>query len=125
MIILKRENIVLASKIASKSSGLEWIRKGGDKLGFDKKNINQAVEESLKRLQTDYIDLYQLHWPERTVPIFGELDFAYDPYDTSWIPFEEVLENLNYRDIKIIFNSIILKNEVDKPEFKLLMEMKK
>ena len=90
-----RDKIILASKVASKSDGLEWIREGKDKLGFDKKNINEAIDASLKRLKTDYIDLYQLHWPERNAPIFGKLDFEYDPYDKDWTEFEEVLENLN------------------------------
>ena len=89
-----REKIILATKIASKSEGLEWIRKGKDNLGFDIKNINAAVDSSLQRLQTDYIDLYQLHWPERKIPLFGKLDFEYDPYDTAWTNIEEVLENL-------------------------------
>ena len=57
--------------------------------------MNSAIDASLKRLQTDYIDLYQLHWPERKVPKFGQLDFEYDPYDNKWTPIEEVLENLN------------------------------
>ena len=91
----KRKEIILASKIASKSNGLEWVRDGGKKLGFDKKNMNAAVDASLKRLKTDYIDLYQLHWPERKVPFFGKLDFVYDPDDTDWSTVEEVLENLN------------------------------
>ena len=90
-----RNKIILASKIVSKSDGLEWIREGSDKLGFDKKNMNAAIDASLKRLKTDYIDLYQLHWPERKVPKFGQLDFKYDPTDNTWTTIEEVLFNLN------------------------------
>ena len=68
-----REKVILASKIAG--PGLPWIR-GGDSV-IDKKNIHLAVESSLKRLQTDYIDLYQLHWPNRGSYHFGQIwDFA-------------------------------------------------
>jgi aryl-alcohol dehydrogenase-like predicted oxidoreductase len=91
-----RSKVILASKIASKTENdLSWIREGAQKLGFDKKNMNAAIDASLQRLQTDYIDLYQLHWPERKVPKFGKLDFEYDPYDNEWIQIEEVLDNLN------------------------------
>jgi aryl-alcohol dehydrogenase-like predicted oxidoreductase len=90
-----RGKVILASKIASKSDGLEWIREGSKNLGFDKKNINAAIDASLKRLKTDYIDLYQLHWPERKVPKFGQLDYKYDPEDNTWTTMEEVLFNLN------------------------------
>ena len=91
-----RDKIILASKIASKAENdLNWIRKGSTNLGFDKNNMNQAIDASLKRLKTDYIDLYQLHWPERRVPRFGVLDFKYDESDIDWTPLEETLENLN------------------------------
>ena len=89
-----RDKIILASKIASKSDGLEWIRGGAEKLGFDKANMNAAIDASLKRLKTEYIDLYQLHWPERKIPRFGQLDYKYDPTD-NWTSIEEVLYNLN------------------------------
>ena len=63
----RRSDILLASKIAG--NGLSWIRNGAD---ISSDAIIQSVDASLKRLQTDYIDLYQLHWPNRTTPHFGE-----------------------------------------------------
>ena len=66
-----RDRVVLATKVAGPSRGMGWIRNG--KLDAD--NIRQAVEASLKRLQTDYIDLYQIHWPARNVPNFGQTFF--------------------------------------------------
>ncbi len=65
----QRERVVLASKIAGPNPHLHWIRGGHS--NFDPANIRAAVEASLSRLQTDHIDLYQLHWPSRNVPIFG------------------------------------------------------
>ena len=65
----KREELVLATKIAGPNRGMEYIRKP---LDFSKKSIHEAVELSLKNLQTDYIDLYQMHWPERVMNMFGK-----------------------------------------------------
>ncbi|PXX47511.1 aldo/keto reductase [Undibacterium pigrum] len=69
----KRSEIVLATKVAGPSRGMGWIRDGENDL--NEKNIRAAIETSLQRLQTDYIDLYQLHWPSRNAPIFGQKQF--------------------------------------------------
>jgi aryl-alcohol dehydrogenase-like predicted oxidoreductase len=94
----KREDIVLATKAAGPRRALNWIRNGPK--AFDEKNLREAVEGSLKRLQTDYIDLYQLHWPERNVPMFGQ--YKFDPSAEmegsklkEWVPIHEQLEALN------------------------------
>ncbi|HAJ71974.1 MAG TPA: NADP(H)-dependent aldo-keto reductase, partial [Methylophilaceae bacterium] len=65
-----RDKIVLASKVAGRNRNLHWIRGGDDTL--NRTNIRKAIEGSLQRLQTDYLDIYYLHWPERNVPIFGQ-----------------------------------------------------
>ncbi|HJV83722.1 NADP(H)-dependent aldo-keto reductase [Noviherbaspirillum sp.] len=69
----KRRDVVLATKAAGPSRGITWIRNGES--DFDAVNLRAAVDSSLKRLQTDYIDLYQLHWPSRNAPIFGQIAF--------------------------------------------------
>lgn len=71
----RRSNIVLATKVAGPAR-MAWIRNGQTDL--DARNLRAAVDASLKRLQTDYIDLYQLHWPSRNVPIFGQIRFNPD-----------------------------------------------
>ena len=65
----KRDDLVVATKIAGPNRGMAYIRQP---LNFSKQNIHQAVEQSLKNLQTDYIDLYQMHWPERVMNMFGQ-----------------------------------------------------
>lgn len=69
-----REKIVLATKVAGPSRGMPWIRAGEGMTGAD---ILASCEASLRRLRTDVIDLYQIHWPERNVPSFGAM--YYDP----------------------------------------------
>jgi aryl-alcohol dehydrogenase (NADP+) len=69
-----RDQLVVATKLTGPSRGFGWIR-GGPRVG--REQIEQAVDASLKRLQTDYIDLYQIHWPDRNVPTFGQS--AFDP----------------------------------------------
>ncbi len=69
-----RDRLIIATKITGPARGFEWVR-GGPRVTATQ--IAQAVETSLQRLQTDYIDLYQIHWPDRNVPMFGQS--AYDP----------------------------------------------
>ena len=68
-----RDKIIVATKVAGPSRNLDWIRGGPPAL--DRANIRAAIEGSLQRLQTDYVDLYQLHWPERNQPMFGQWQF--------------------------------------------------
>jgi len=86
-----REKIILATKIAG--NGLSWIRNGG--FQYDEKNITEAVEKSLLRLKTDYIDLYQLHWPERKSNYFGKLSYKHQEQEENWNDFEKILTVLN------------------------------
>nr|WP_090634211.1 NADP(H)-dependent aldo-keto reductase [Nitrosomonas marina] len=88
----RRDKVVLATKIAG--PGSDWIphiRSG--RTTYNRENIQSALDGSLKRLQTDYIDLYQLHWPERKTNYFGQLGFA-PADDAQYTPFVETLQVL-------------------------------
>jgi aryl-alcohol dehydrogenase-like predicted oxidoreductase len=85
-----RGKIVLATKVAGPSRGMPWVREGS---GMTAADIAASCEGSLRRLKTDVIDLYQIHWPERHVPAFGNM--YYDPArETSRTPIHEQLEAL-------------------------------
>ena len=86
-----RERVILASKIVGPSPNLTYIRKP---MGFEPEMIHEAVEGSLQRLQTDYIDLYQLHWPERSTNFFGKRGYRIGK-DNRWTDnFHAVLETM-------------------------------
>jgi aryl-alcohol dehydrogenase-like predicted oxidoreductase len=83
-----RQRIVLATKVAGPSRGMPWVREGA---GMTAQDILNSCEGSLRRLKTDVIDLYQIHWPERNVPIFGAM--YYDPKnERTQTPIHEQLE---------------------------------
>jgi len=84
----KREKVILATKVGGPSR--KYMR-GGENSFFGK-NLTEALDGSLKRLKTDYIDLYQLHWPERNVNNFGKL--GYEHKENNWNKFEDVLGDL-------------------------------
>jgi aryl-alcohol dehydrogenase-like predicted oxidoreductase len=86
-----RENVVIASKIAGPGDYTAHIRT----TGFSPEAINEAVDLELQRLQTDYIDLYQLHWPERQTNTFGVRDYNHNPSDAWQDNFNEVLHTLD------------------------------
>jgi len=88
----KRKEVILASKIAGPGEWISHIREGRTR--FNDKHITAAIDDSLKRLQTDYIDLYQLHWPERQTNFFGKLGFKPE-IEENLTPFLETLQALD------------------------------
>ena len=94
----QRDKLIIGSKISGPRRGMPWIR--NNEFSLDRKTIRNALHDSLTRLQTDYIDLYQIHWPERNVPLFGQ--FQFDPANEldaqgeqkNWVSIHNQLETL-------------------------------
>lgn len=95
----EREKLIIATKIAGPNRGMDYIRQP---LDFSKKSITEAVELSLKNLQTDYIDLYQMHWPERVMNMFGQRGVS--KIDTNW--------QENFFEILTIFDGLIKEGKI-------------
>jgi len=90
----KRDQVILASKIAGPSPNITWMRGQNN---FSRKAVFHAIEGSLKRLQTDYVDLYQLHWPERRTNYFGVKEYRHsksDPWQDNFLEILEAMKDL-------------------------------
>ncbi|MEM0951354.1 MAG: NADP(H)-dependent aldo-keto reductase [Cyanobacteria bacterium P01_H01_bin.74] len=84
-----RGKVILATKVCGRSARITWMRDGQHCL--DRKNIEKALDDSLKRLKTDYIDLYQVHWPDRTTNFFGHRGFVHPAQEEHTVSIEETL----------------------------------
>jgi len=87
----QRSKLIIATKITSTGRGFAWVR--GGPAAIDRKSVREALEGSLQRLQTDYVDLYQIHWPDRYVPSFGK-SFYEPSQERASVPIQEQLEAL-------------------------------
>ncbi|MEO1252576.1 MAG: aldo/keto reductase [Pseudomonadota bacterium] len=88
-----RTDTIIASKVTGRSQ-MDWIR-GGEECRLTRDQIVAAVERSLKNLETDYIDLYQTHWPDRRVQLFGSSRYGYVHHEDESVPIEETLRALD------------------------------
>lgn len=95
----KREDLVIATKIAGPNRGMAYIRQP---LDFSKKSIHEAVHLSLNNLQTDYIDLYQMHWPERVMNMFGQRGVS--KIDVEW--------QENFFEVLSIYDGLIKEGKI-------------
>jgi len=104
-----RDKFILATKITGRS-GMFWTRDNDEITRHTPAQIDEAVEKSLRRLQTDYIDLYQLHWPDRAMPAFGY--HSYRDYDAEeMVPLEDILGTLSRHVEKGNIRHIGISNE--------------
>ena len=110
-----RDKLIIGSKISGPRRGIPWIR--NNEFSLDRATIRAALHDSLTRLQTDYIDLYQIHWPERNVPLFGQ--FQFDPaneldaegQEKQWVSIHNQLETLAELVVEGKIRAIGLSNE--------------
>ena len=117
----KRNDIVLATKIAGPNRGMGYIR---EKLDYSKESILLSVDRSLQRLQTDYIDLYQFHWPERKVNFFGQR--GYTIQEDAWEDnFQDILQTLQQLIQQGKIGHIGVSNETPWGLMRFLAESKK
>ncbi len=116
-----RNKIILASKIAGPGDYTAHIRTSG----FKGNSIEEAIDLELKRLQTDYIDLYQLHWPERGTNTFGIRDYKHNEKDRWEDNFKTVLENLDNEVKKGRIRNVGISNEKAWGTMRYIYESKK
>lgn len=95
----KRDDLIIATKIAGPNRGMEYIRQP---LDFSSKSIREAVELSLRNLQTDYIDLYQMHWPERVMNMFGQRGLT--KIDSHW--------QENFAEVLTVYEALIQEGKI-------------